>query len=181
MLRKGRLLIAKPNNQSRLKCCSTRRNIMRTQVARSISGGSSVLLCLGVLEHAGISGIPTQNSNKKAEAAPKYHGSNWFSIALPVATKHLYRCTLLLCHASDTVVLVSSQVCELPSASDFSSEKDEYICRHTCQLLYVTMTAKRNLQAENIHRLLVLCAYMPMSWQPLWLHHILFSKVCCCS
>ena len=94
-LRKSTLNMVNPRSQSRFKCCSTRRVMSFTHSGSGTAGASSPRRCRGTEDHSGMSGIPVQNLKRNANATPKYHGTNCFSMRLPLATMKRCMCASL--------------------------------------------------------------------------------------
>ena len=108
-LRKSTLLMLKPNSQSRLRCCSIRRVMIRTHSGSGTRGAPGCRRCCGVEDQSGMSGMPVQNSERKTKATPKYHGTNCCSMRLPLATTKRCMCALLVpCRLQNVCVTESA-------------------------------------------------------------------------
>ena len=73
-----------PNSQSRRSCASILRLMIFTHNAVSMRGAAAGRLYRGLDDIVDMSGIPMQSLKQKANATPKYHGSNWSIKTFPI-------------------------------------------------------------------------------------------------
>ena len=153
MLLKSTFHLEKPNNQSLLRCCSTRLVISFTQSPSSTLGASPLQRCRASFAHSGWSGIPVQNLNKKANATPKYRGLNCGCIAEPADMTKRCICfqdssrwctSLSLCSKSFLLTVGSkSLLYEWPALlQEHKKLRTSLACSivvHNCKMLCVTM------------------------------------------